>query len=283
MFLSGNIFAQVLLPVEEFNSDILVHGTSAPNNTWFAPQYYTPIAWSASGGCPDGRIGFAGSWNNYWGNFVRLPEVNCTGNDTVIMAFDVSHSYFAANSNDWCRFYMWVDGAYKHNVVSVTINSVDVTHNAGSNGKGFKFTEVRSCAHVEVMFDLTAVVNKSNILFYIVPDCQYNNSNLFYVWFDNVSVIGYSGSTVNINENTNSKEIHVYPTPASDHINVVIDNSIHSGFLMEVYDINGKLVISQEQNSGVFTVNVSKLESGYYHIRCVSKTNQVYKTSFIKL
>ncbi len=171
---------------EGFDTDILVHGTSAPTTVWFAPDYNSPIAHSATDGCPDGRVGYQGSWNNYWGNFLRSPQINCTGHDEVALNFDVSHSYFASHTNDWCRFYMWADGGYKHNVVSVKINGSDVTYDSGVNGKGFKFSELRSCDDVQVNFDISLISDKSNILFYIEPSCGYNNSNLFYVWLDNI-------------------------------------------------------------------------------------------------
>ncbi len=183
-----------VIAVEEFNSNILVHGASAPTNVWFAPDWNTPIAHSASGGCPGGHIGYSGNWNNYWGNFVRLPTADCSGLDQVSLTFDVSHSHFAAHTNDWCRFYIWADGGYEHNVVSVEINGVDVTYDSGVNGKGFRFTEVRSCDNVEVIFDISGIANKSDILCYIEPSCGYNNSNTFYVWFDNISLTTGGGS-----------------------------------------------------------------------------------------
>ncbi|HNQ66992.1 MAG TPA: hypothetical protein PKN32_01325 [Bacteroidales bacterium] len=186
--------SETLLSTEAFDSDILVHGTSAPTTVWFAPDFNTPIAHSTIGGCSGGRVGYQGSWNNFWGNFLRVPQIDCTGHDEVSLNFDVSHSYFATHANDWCRFYMWADGGYKHNVVSVKINDSDVTYDSGINGKGFKFTEVRSCDEVEVSFDISAISDKSNILFYLEPSCGYNNSNLFSVWFDNIGFTTGSGA-----------------------------------------------------------------------------------------
>ncbi|MDD3860406.1 MAG: hypothetical protein PHW83_09430 [Bacteroidales bacterium] len=184
----------VLLGPQGFSTDILVHGSSAPTTVWFAPDFNDPIAHSATGGCPDGQVGYQSSWNNYWGNFLRLPEIDCTGHDEVTLSFDVSHSYFASHTNDWCRFYVWADGGYEHNVVSVKINGSDVTYDSGVNGKGFKFSEVRSCDDVQVNFDISAISDKSNILFYLEPSCGYNNSNSFYVWFDNIEFSAGSGS-----------------------------------------------------------------------------------------
>ena len=106
------------------------------------------------------------------------------------MTFDVSHSYFATQPSDWCRFYMWADAGYKNNVISVKIDGVDVTFDSGVNGKGFKLDQLRSCATVQVLFNISAIVDKSNLLFYIEPSCGYNNSNVFSFKFDNVSIIG---------------------------------------------------------------------------------------------
>jgi hypothetical protein len=173
---------------EPFNSDFLVHGSSAPTSVWFAPDWNTPIDYNATGGCPDGRIGYSGNWNNYWGNFIRLPEMDCSGNNEISISFDVSHSYFASQTDDWMRFYMWADGGYEHNVISLTIDGVDVLADFGMNGKGFEFTEARNCAEVVVTFDISTIVDKSNILFYLEANCNYNNSNTYFVWFDNITV-----------------------------------------------------------------------------------------------
>jgi hypothetical protein len=195
--ISNATYPQTLLTgPETFDSDILVHGFTAPNNVWFAPDSNDPIVHEASGGCPGGRIGFAGSWNNFWGNFVRLPETDCSGYDAITLSFDVSHSYFASQPNDWIRFYMWADGGYEHNVVSVKIDGVDVTYDSGINGKGFQYTESRSCANVEVTFDISAIANKTNILLYLEASCGYDNGNEFYTYFDNISVSGVQTGTV---------------------------------------------------------------------------------------
>lgn len=232
-----------IISTEEFNSDILVHGTSAPTNVWFAPSSNAPISYNASNGCPPGSIGYSGSWNNYWGNFVRLPELNCSSLDTVSLSFDVSHSYFDTHPNDWCRFYVWADGAYKHNVISVKINNVDVTYDAGVNGKGFKFSEARSCANVEVLFDISSIVNKSNILFYIEPSCGYNNSKTFYVWFDNISVSSYT-------ENNNA----VYSVTDEGFI---YNWSVPSGWIINSGQNTNVIDVTANNNSGFVTVTPS--------------------------
>ena len=229
-----------IITTEEFNSDILVHGTSAPTTVWFAPNYYTPISYNSSNGCPPGSIGYSGSWNNYWGNFVRLPESNCNSLDTVSLSFDVSHSYFDTHPNDWCRFYIWADNAYKHNVISVKIDNVDHTYDAGVNGKGFKFSETRTCAHVEVLFDISSIINKSNILFYIEPSCGYHDSKTFYVWFDNISISSYT-------ENNNA----VYSVTDEGYI---YNWSVPSGWVINSGQNTNVINVTANNNSGFVTV-----------------------------
>lgn len=177
-----------LLGPQPFDTDFLVHGSTASTSVWFAPNYNSPIDFLSTGGCPGSCIGYSGNWNNYWGNFIRMPEVNCTGNDSVVLGFDVSHSFFSSQPNDWCRFYIWADNGYKHVVSGVKINGSNALYNSGANGKGFKFSTARNCAQVEVTFNLTSIINRSNILFYIEPSCGYNNSNTFFFRIDNLFV-----------------------------------------------------------------------------------------------
>lgn len=183
-----------LLGPEPFDSDIIVNGTSASTSVWFAPDYNTPIDYTASGGCTGGHASYSGNWNNYWGNFLRLPEVDASGLDSLKLSFDVSHSYFATQTDDWIRFYIWADGGYQKIVSAVRINGVDELYDFGVNGKGFQFDVARSCAAVEVVFDLSTISNKSSILVYLEAFCNHNSSNTYFISFDNISLTT-AGST----------------------------------------------------------------------------------------
>lgn len=254
-----------LLGPQEFNSDILVHGTTAPTTSWFAPNYNSPIDFISSGDCSGSCVGYSGSWNNYWGNFLRLPEVNCVGNNTILMTFHVSNSYFASHTNDWCRFYMWADNGYKHNVVSVKINGTDVTYDSGANGKGFKFSEPRTCDTVEVVFNISAIINKSNILFYLEPSCGYNNSNNFMFMLDNVSIIGQSTSAIKINSpNYNNLNVSF----SENNIIIRTNQDIKD---LRLYSTNGKLVFHKTGISkNELFIDKASLKKGTYIIQVLS-------------
>jgi hypothetical protein len=179
-----------ILPLEQFTTNANFSTGAATTVKYWSPASCTTggLLYSASGGCTAGYVGKTGSWNNYFGCFLRTPQANCTGNAYVTLNFDISNSYFAAHPNDKMRFYMWVDGAYKK-ASSIKIGGIEVGFN-DINGLWLKFDQARTCVNVDVVFDLTTCSNLSNILFYLEPNCGYNDGNVFSVVIDNISLNG---------------------------------------------------------------------------------------------
>jgi hypothetical protein len=274
----------VLMPLEPFNTNVLVHGSNAPTTVWFAPNSKPPIAWSGSGGCPVGQIGYESSWNSWWGNFVRLPQIDCSGFDTIVLSFDVTHSFFSTQTNDWCRFYMWADNGYKHNIVKILIDSVDVTHDTGINGKGFQFTELRSCSHVQVIFDISGIVNKTDILLYIEPSCNFNSSYIFRFFIDNVMVTGIGGSMVEVMEEQSQYSFSVYPNPVEDELCLVSSQDMQN-LVCKLFSIQGELLL-EHTISGVghtYKLNISHLTAGFYLFSLSNIHSTIYKKQILKL
>lgn len=184
-----------VLPTQQFNSNVLTQNGNLLN-MWFAPNSNTAFSHSTSGGCSNGMIGYSAAWNNFWGNLVRTPEQNCSAMTSVKFSFDVSHSYFATQPNDNIRFYMW-DNYYTsgsqhyYDATSVKINGTEVGYYNGSDML-LSFNQARTCVHVEVTFDFSAVgfpLNHTDkVFFYLDAKCNYNNSNVFSVSFDNISI-----------------------------------------------------------------------------------------------
>ncbi len=171
--------AQILLGPETFDSDFIVHGSSASTSVWFGPDSYIPIDYNATGGCTGGYAGYQDSWNNYWMNFLRTPAVDCSGLDSVILSFELSNSYFANHGNDKVYFNMWIDGSYEDAITNQTIY----------------FDQARNCVSFEVIYDLTPYIDKTAILFYLNANCGYNDSQTYSVGFDNISISGIGGVT----------------------------------------------------------------------------------------
>lgn len=167
-----------------------------PTNVYYSPASCTTggLVYTASGGCTDGYVGKTGAWNNFFGCYLRTPAVNCTGLNKAVVNFDLSNSYFANHPNDRITFSMWADNTYKP-ASAVYINGVNVM-TSFSNQVGFSFNQVRNCVNVTVEFDLTTVVGSlSGLMFYIDPKCNYNDSQLFSVGIDNVTIQSSSAPT----------------------------------------------------------------------------------------
>jgi hypothetical protein len=197
--LAGDVLDNTEFP-QPFDTDVLTHGTLEPgSNTWFAPEYRLPIAYTATGGNPGGRVGYEGNWNHNpdpwaagWSNFLRLPEVDASGMDEITLSFDVWHSYFDTHPNDKLYLSVYADGGYINLPQTVEIDGTTVTASANTGGGSyaFYFTEERTASNIEVTLDISGITDKSSILLYINARCDYYNSNLFYVYFDNISVTG---------------------------------------------------------------------------------------------
>jgi len=78
---------------------------------------------------------------------------------------------------DYIRFYMWADNDYKYG--------------ANANGTGsdqLPFGTGRTCETITVVFDISAIADKSSILFYIAPSCGYNDGVSYFYEIKNVSI-----------------------------------------------------------------------------------------------
>ncbi len=77
------------------------------------------------------------------------------------------------------------------------------------------------------------------------------------------------GGTVSIDELVNSTiQLNVYPNPAIDFINLEINkNDLISPFV-NIYDLNGKLVVSPSYSN---QITVSELKNGTYFIEALTK------------
>ena len=160
--------------------------STGPNDKWWTPGSPTsgvPMSFNSSGGCDGGYIGFSGSFNNFFGSFLRSPSQNCTGLNTVTMTFDLSNSYFASHTQDRIYFNMWAPTAAAP--TGTYINAATVN---GVNTSTLYFSEVRNCQSVVVTFNLATVTDKSAIRFYLNVNCDYNDSNVFSFKLDDISM-----------------------------------------------------------------------------------------------
>ncbi len=176
-----------LLTLQEFNSsgDLNTTAGSGPTNVWWSPSSCTTggMTWDGSTGCSGGAVGFSGSFNNFYGCFLRSPATDCNTLNVMEMTFDLSNSFFASQPNDRVYFNMWAPTAGSPGGTYISASMVN-----GVSTSDLFFTQVRNCEEVVVEFDLSTVTDKSAILFYINADCAYNTGNVYYVWSDNIQL-----------------------------------------------------------------------------------------------
>jgi subtilisin-like proprotein convertase family protein len=85
-------------------------------------------------------------------------------------------------------------------------------------------------------------------------------------------------STVGISENTNNDILKLYPNPTTNLVNVVYNVNTTDSFIIEVADLQGKIILSKNManNNGQLQVDVSTLSDGIYFVNL--KTNNNIKT-----
>ncbi len=94
-------------------------------------------------------------------------------------------------------------------------------------------------------------------------------SSMVYINVDSVQV-----HTTNLNKVVNGNEINIYPNPTNG--NFVIEASGNATRTVQVYDVNGKLALSQIIN-GKTNIDASSLNEGVYNINIISKEGIVNK------
>ncbi len=242
-----------LLATETFttNANFSTQSGSGPTNRFWSPSSCTTggLVYSGTEGCPAGSIGFSGSFNNFFGCFLRTPAINCSGNNSVTLTFDVSHSYTASTPNNRMRIYYFADNTFGNTISSLKINGIDKLATVQS-GLGFFYDEARTCASVEVTFNISAISNKSNILFYLEPNCQYNNSQPFFTWIDNVGLSGSANATACLSTTSCTA-----PSLQSNPTNQSVCANSNASFSVNV--TGGVSSYQWQENAGIGFVNLS--------------------------
>lgn len=155
---------------------------------------------------------------------------------------------------------------------------------------GFEFTEyhiykrTNSEAWNEIgsvsnsIFDATDTYTGGLVEYYIqvsplcIPTLKNSDSDITIK--SNIQKFGTNG----INENT-VKTLKVYPNPARETLNVDLENGVS---LIEIYDMNGRILYSTETSNDKFTMSVSGYIPGLYLIK-VRNSNEIYLGKFNKI
>ncbi len=78
------------------------------------------------------------------------------------------------------------------------------------------------------------------------------------------------GGTADVNEIVENTSMRVYPSPATDVLNVTLSNNSE----IVIYNITGQAINTIDGQAGVNTINVSSLSSGVYFISAGNNTQK---------
>jgi len=118
--------------------------------------------------------------------------------------------------------------------------------------------------------DLTSVASQSISRFVLFLDQSVVNWDTYYL--DDLNL---SSTPLYVHEINDSGVISVYPQPAKDNLNIDIKSSNNDESRLDLYDIQGKVLLSTvvNQNSDNVRLDVSELNSGIYFVKVQSKNN----------
>lgn len=106
--------------------------------------------------------------------------------------------------------------------------------------------------------------------------------SIMYDYTDGNGCMATNTKTVNVNLCTGISElsnnsISIYPNPAKEVINVMMDASLYNNTSIELYDAIGKLVITEKVVNNNTVISINDLAKGIYTIRIISEGKQLSK------
>ena len=95
-----------------------------------------------------------------------------------------------------------------------------------------------------------------------------------------VDSLGFSGF-VGVNELPNNiNAVNIFPSPADKELTIDVDLKQDISLGYDIFDMNGRLLLSAKMNSSKETIDVSKLSSGKYILKLNDgKRTPLYSTS----
>ena len=163
-----------------------------------------------------------------------------------------------------------VSGSSRQNIVH-TLNS-GVT----ANSKTFTFTWTSP----------STIPTNSTITFYSAGVAGNNNGNNVgdYVYTTNQEITPLN-PTSSINLDSDEFSFSVFPNPAQNYFNVIIDSQLNLNRTIDLYSLDGKVVYNSTLNndlSGISTIEIpSNLSNGFYFAKVSTNNSSKIKRIFI--
>jgi hypothetical protein len=117
---------------------------------------------------------------------------------------------------------------------------------------------------------------------YYVRVYGYNGANSTTTCYTLKVQLGTATKAEKLNEITSNKTVlKVYPSPATDILNISVLGEKSDKGIIRVVDINGAVVMQQKINNSVQQIDISKLAKGVYMLK-IENGNGLLSSKFIK-
>ncbi len=90
----------------------------------------------------------------------------------------------------------------------------------------------------------------------------------------------YTYSSVNKVIRSNNSDFTIYPNPVMNTLNITLNNEVENT-LIEIYSLEGKIIMSEKTNKLNHAMNVASLTKGTYMIR-ISNKEKTYTSKFVR-
>lgn len=116
-----------------------------------------------------------------------------------------------------------------------------------------------------------------------IPTVATNLTGVNKINYSKYYIIPRSGTDLGtgIAQYLTAKDVTVYPNPVNDILHVSLNNNLYQVNTLQVFDVSGKLILTQNIHDAMINLNVNNLQSGNYFLR-LSNGRQSYTTRFIK-
>ncbi len=100
--------------------------------------------------------------------------------------------------------------------------------------------------------------------------------------FDIDAPMNSKSTTEVVEENAEPLAIYVYPNPADEELNILLNSLPEGRTTIEIHDVTGRLVLSEEIKSNSTSINISSLRQGVYMYRIVNGDNVIARDRIVK-
>ena len=100
--------------------------------------------------------------------------------------------------------------------------------------------------------------------------------------FDIDAPINSKSTTEVVEENAEPLAIYVYPNPADEELNILLNSLPEGKTMIEFHDVTGRLVLSEEIKSANTSINISSLKQGVYMYRIVNGDSVIARDRIVK-